>query len=110
MLISCDAIIDWAHRYADLAEEMAEKETSLERKKELERIASNCRWVPENPLATIGKLFKVFDSTRCRAKEKPIRKRNISTESIKTCILIILKIRTKVRLLPNLQRSYSLAS
>ncbi len=46
MDISCDAAIIFAERHADLVEEMAEKETDLQRKAELERIAANCRWVP----------------------------------------------------------------
>jgi len=46
MDISCDAAIIFAERHADLAEEMAEKETDPQRKAELERIAANCRWVP----------------------------------------------------------------
>ena len=46
MDISCDAAIIFAGRHADLAEEMAEKETDQQRKAELERIAANCRWVP----------------------------------------------------------------
>lgn len=45
---SCDAIIIFAERHADLAEEMATKETDPKRKAELERIAANCRWVPAN--------------------------------------------------------------
>jgi len=46
MDISCDAAIIFAERHADLAEKMAEKETDEQRKSELERIASNCHWVP----------------------------------------------------------------
>ena len=49
MIIMCDAVVRWAHRYADLAEKMAAEETRPQRKEELLRIASNCRWVPENP-------------------------------------------------------------
>lgn len=43
---SCDAIMIFAERHADLAEEMGAKETDPKRKAELERIAANCRWVP----------------------------------------------------------------
>lgn len=49
IIIECDAIILWAKRHAKLAAEMAEKETDPQRKKELEIIAANCNWVPENP-------------------------------------------------------------
>lgn len=48
-IISCGAVIRFAGRYAALAEEMAEKEDSEIRKKELLKIAENCRRVPENP-------------------------------------------------------------
>jgi formate C-acetyltransferase len=46
MAISCDAAILFAERHAELAEEMADKEQNPQRKKELEKIASVCRWVP----------------------------------------------------------------
>ncbi|AQS57885.1 (2S)-3-sulfopropanediol dehydratase [Desulforamulus ferrireducens] len=45
----CDAIVLWANRHADLAAELAEKETDATRKQELLEIAEICRWVPENP-------------------------------------------------------------
>lgn len=51
VLIMCDAVVAFAHRFADLAESMAEKEPSAKRKEELLRIAYNCRRVPENPAA-----------------------------------------------------------
>ena len=46
MDICCDAAILFAERHADLAETMARNEGDPLRKKELERIAANCRWVP----------------------------------------------------------------
>ena len=49
VLISIDAAIAYAKRYADLAREMAAKETNPKRKKELERIANVCEQVPANP-------------------------------------------------------------
>ena len=49
VLISIDAAIAYAKRYADLAREMAAKETNPKRKKELERIAEVCEQVPANP-------------------------------------------------------------
>jgi len=48
-LICLNAAIKLARRYASLAREMAERETDLERKRELERIAETCEWVPANP-------------------------------------------------------------
>ncbi|MGD2187103.1 MAG: glycyl radical protein [Desulfobacterales bacterium] len=46
MDICCDAAIIFAQRHADLARELAEKEDDPLRRKELERIAANCRRVP----------------------------------------------------------------
>ncbi len=44
---SCEAVIDYARRYARLARVMAEKESNPERKRELEIISKNCAHVPE---------------------------------------------------------------
>lgn len=43
---SCEAVIGYAQRYAELAEEEAKDCTDPERKRELEQIAKNCRHVP----------------------------------------------------------------
>ncbi len=75
MLIACDSVINWAHRYADLAEEMAKNETRPERKAELERIASNCRWVPENaPRDYWEALQSIRFMHAASQKEKTMRK------------------------------------
>lgn len=47
MIIVMEAIIRFAHRYADLAEKMAGECADLERKQELEVMAENLRVVPE---------------------------------------------------------------
>lgn len=46
MAISCDAAILFAERHAELARQMAERETDPARKRELEQIAEVCHWVP----------------------------------------------------------------
>ncbi|KPK76485.1 MAG: formate acetyltransferase, partial [Phycisphaerae bacterium SM23_30] len=46
MEIVADALITFAHRYADKAKELAEKETDAVRREELERICEVCRHVP----------------------------------------------------------------
>ena len=46
MSITCDAVVIFAERHADLALKMASEEKAPVRKRELERIASNCRQVP----------------------------------------------------------------
>ncbi|MBT7602858.1 MAG: formate C-acetyltransferase/glycerol dehydratase family glycyl radical enzyme, partial [Anaerolineae bacterium] len=48
MAISCDAVIVFAERHSDLAEEMAEKESDEQRQAELLDIAKVCRHVPAN--------------------------------------------------------------
>ncbi|MCR4428465.1 MAG: glycyl radical protein [Caldiserica bacterium] len=46
MHIACEAVINFAHRHANKALELAEKETDPRRKSELKRIAEVCRRVP----------------------------------------------------------------
>jgi formate C-acetyltransferase len=46
MAISCDAAIFFAERHAELAEKLASEEQDARRKKELEKIADVCHWVP----------------------------------------------------------------
>ena len=48
-IISCKAFIAYAKRHADLAREMAAKESRPERKAELLRIAEACERVPAEP-------------------------------------------------------------
>ncbi|MCS7108298.1 MAG: glycyl radical protein [Sulfolobales archaeon] len=49
LLITADAVIHFAKRYASLARELAVKEMNLRRKMELERVAEICDNVPANP-------------------------------------------------------------
>ena len=48
VIITCNAVIDYSHRYAELAEEMALKESNAGRKKELLTIVEICKKVPEH--------------------------------------------------------------
>jgi formate C-acetyltransferase len=48
MAISCDAVILFARRHAELAGELAAREADPGRKRELEKIAAVCRQVPAN--------------------------------------------------------------
>jgi formate C-acetyltransferase len=52
VVIALEAVVRFAHRFADLADSLAAVETSSDRKKELEMIAENCRTVPEFPAKT----------------------------------------------------------
>ena len=47
VVITSDAAIGFAKRYARLASELANREPRPERKRELEKIAEACAWVPE---------------------------------------------------------------
>ncbi|MBQ8956781.1 MAG: glycyl radical protein, partial [Lachnospiraceae bacterium] len=49
VIISCQAVIDYAHRYSDLAKELADKESDPRRKQELIKISETCSHVPEHP-------------------------------------------------------------
>jgi formate C-acetyltransferase len=75
MIISCEAVINWAHRYADLARGMAAKESDPVRKAELERIAANCDWVPANPPRDFWECVQSIRFLHAAGqKEKPFRK------------------------------------
>ncbi|MFC1534685.1 glycyl radical protein [Thermodesulfobacteriota bacterium] len=51
-IIAHKAFINYGHRFADLAAQMASKEADPVRKEELETISATCRWIPENPART----------------------------------------------------------
>ncbi len=60
VIISCQAVIDWAHRYADLAEVEASKESDPQRRAELLEMAEIARWVPENPARTFREALQAM--------------------------------------------------
>ncbi len=60
MSISCDAIIALGKRYADLAREMADKETNPVRKEELLQIAKNCDVVPAHKPETFQQAIQMY--------------------------------------------------
>lgn len=49
MVITIDASIEYAHRFAQKAKELAQQEKDIHRRIELEQIAKHCEWVPEHP-------------------------------------------------------------
>ncbi len=63
--IACDAMVTFARRYAELASNMAEKETNDQRKKELLDIAEVCKWVPASPARTFREALQSLWFTRC---------------------------------------------
>ncbi len=52
IVIALEAVVRFAHRYAEMADALAAVETDPQRKCELESIAENCRTVPEFPAKT----------------------------------------------------------
>ncbi len=60
MDLSCDAVIVFAERHADLAEEKAKTETDPQRKQELLKIAEVCRWVPANKPRTFWEAIQMY--------------------------------------------------
>lgn len=60
VIIACEAVIDFAHRYAELARELASKEHDLGRRKELEKIADTCQRVPASPARSFYEALQSF--------------------------------------------------
>ncbi|ANB33821.1 glycyl radical enzyme [Rhodovulum sulfidophilum] len=64
-VIAYNAAINFAHRYAAKAEELAAQESNPARKAELEQIAKNCRRVPENPASTFWEACQTMWFIQC---------------------------------------------
>jgi formate C-acetyltransferase len=60
VIITCDAVMAFAKRYAGLAREMAAAESGAERKAELLKIAEVCEKVPANPASTFQEACQSF--------------------------------------------------
>lgn len=60
MMVSCDAAILFAERHAELAEQMAEKESNPQRKAELEKIADVCHWVPAHAPRDLWEAIQMY--------------------------------------------------
>jgi len=60
MKISCDAIITYGKRYAEYAENLAEKENNPSKKKDLLFIVENCKVVPENKPQTFAQAVQMY--------------------------------------------------
>jgi len=60
MDISCDAVIVFAERHAELAEQLAEKESDPHRVAELNEIAAVCRWVPANKPRSFREAIQMY--------------------------------------------------
>ena len=60
MAISCDAVIVFAERHAELAEQMSAEESDPQRIAELNRIAEVCRWVPANKPRNLHEAIQMY--------------------------------------------------
>lgn len=60
VITACQAVIRFAERHAELAEEMAARTADPVRKAELEDIARVCRWVPANPARNFREALQSF--------------------------------------------------
>ncbi len=60
MAISCDAAILFAERHAELAEQMAAKETDPKRRAELLKIADVCHWVPAHAPRDLHEAIQMY--------------------------------------------------
>lgn len=60
VIISCQAVIDYSKRYAELAAQQAAACTDPQRKRELQQIAENCSRVPEHPAQTFMEACQTF--------------------------------------------------
>lgn len=60
VIISLNAVIEFALRYSALAEDLASKEADPTRKKELLQIAQNCKNVPMNPAKSFYEACQSF--------------------------------------------------
>ena len=63
--IALKAVVAYANRYADLAEETAKAETDPVKKAELVEIAEVCRRVPEHPARNFREAVQAFWFTHC---------------------------------------------
>ncbi|MFN2135658.1 MAG: pyruvate formate lyase family protein, partial [Candidatus Promineifilaceae bacterium] len=60
MDITADALILFAHRHADLADELAAEESSAQRRAELEQIAAVCHHVPAHAPRTLREALQYY--------------------------------------------------
>lgn len=60
MDISCDAVIVFAERHADLAEQMAALEQNPQRIEELKKIAEVCHWVPAHAPRNLWEAIQMY--------------------------------------------------
>jgi pyruvate formate-lyase/glycerol dehydratase family glycyl radical enzyme len=60
IIMTCEAVIKYARKHADLARKMAAAEKDPVRKAELEEISETCTWVPENTPRTFREALQFY--------------------------------------------------
>ena len=60
-IIVCEAVIDYARRYAELARTLAKQEADANRRAQLLAIADICEYVPENPPRTFHEALQFMN-------------------------------------------------
>jgi len=60
MDISCDAVILFAERHAEFADELAKKEINPQRVNELKKISEVCRWIPAHAPRTFWEAIQMY--------------------------------------------------
>ena len=65
MIITLDALVTYAHRFAALAKDLAKRETDPHRKWELEQISQNCERVPEHPAQSFWEGLQTLWFVQC---------------------------------------------
>ena len=60
MIVSLEGLVNYALRFARLADDMARKEENAQRKNELMEIAEICRRVPAYPARTFKEAMQCF--------------------------------------------------
>jgi formate C-acetyltransferase len=69
-IIVCEAVINYARRYADLARQKVDEESDPKRRSELIEIAGICEYVPENPARTFHEALQCMNFIMvCRGLE-----------------------------------------
>jgi formate C-acetyltransferase len=72
IIVVCQAAIAYAHRYAELARQMANTEPNAARQQELLQIAEICDWVPENRPRTFHEAIQAMHFIAiCKNLEDP---------------------------------------
>jgi len=72
IIITCEALVRFARKHADLARQMAETEKDPVRKQELLEIAERCEWVPANPARNFAEALQSYWFCHiCYKKESP---------------------------------------